>query len=61
MSAQEQKRKQERMASKGFIRIISASAAAGFTTYDDGLFSITDATPVPFFGQNPELSLGRRE
>jgi hypothetical protein len=38
MSAQEQKRIEQRMASKGFIMISPSSAAAGFTTYHDGYF-----------------------
>jgi hypothetical protein len=27
------------------------SGVAGFTIYHDGLFSVNDATPVPFVGE----------
>jgi hypothetical protein len=47
MSAQEQKRKLESKAIKGFIMVNQSSVLAGYTTYQDGLLPVYDATPVP--------------
>jgi hypothetical protein len=48
MSAQEQKRKLESKAIRGFIICNQSSVLAGYMTYQNGLFAANDATPVPF-------------